>query len=90
MENPAENCKKAIKAFEEALRVTFLEDLPFYYAEIQNELGKAYKIFSKVRDTTTNSRKAIQAYKEALKVFTMKDYPERYQSVKENLFEAIS
>lgn len=90
VENPAENCRKAINAFEEVLRVCPLEDFPFDYAETQNDLGKVYTKLSKVEDTTENSRKAIIAYKEALKVFKKEKYPERYHSIKENLFEAIS
>ena len=43
VENPAENCRKAINTVEEALRVCPLEDFPIYHAEILNDLYQSLK-----------------------------------------------
>jgi len=48
VENKAENCKKAIKAFEEALKVYTPERFPMDYAMTQNNLGNAYRTLAEV------------------------------------------
>ncbi len=81
----AENCKKAIKAYEEALKVFTKEEFPIDYAMTQNNLGNAYRTLAEVEDKAENCKKAIKAYEEALKVFTKEEFPEIYLLVEHNL-----
>jgi tetratricopeptide (TPR) repeat protein len=81
----AENCKKAIKAYEEALKVYTLERFPMDYAMTQNNLGTAYSTLAEVEAKAENCKKAIKAYEEALKIFTEEKFPEIYSLVAENL-----
>ncbi|MHC1630964.1 MAG: tetratricopeptide repeat protein, partial [Methanotrichaceae archaeon] len=63
-----------------------LEDFPTDYAEIQNNLGVAYKNLSEVRDKNQNLEQAIRSYEEALKVTTQK---ENTATVLENVKESL-
>ncbi|MDP2924508.1 MAG: tetratricopeptide repeat protein, partial [Candidatus Omnitrophota bacterium] len=78
-------CKKAIKAYEEALKVRTLDRFPMQYATTQNNLGTAYRTLGEVEAKAENCKKAIKAYEEALKVFTKEEFPEIYLLVKSNL-----
>src|SRR5450759_1282879 len=80
-----ENCKKAIQAYEEALKVYTLDRFPMQYAMTHNNLGNAYRTLAEVEAKTENCKKAIQAYEEALNLFTQEEFPETYRSVKSNL-----
>ncbi|MDD2777267.1 MAG: tetratricopeptide repeat protein, partial [Methanocellales archaeon] len=79
------NCKKAIKAYNEALKVYTLERFPMDYAMTQNNLGAAYQTLAEVEAKTENCKKAINAYEEALKVFNKEAFPEIYPLVERNL-----
>jgi tetratricopeptide (TPR) repeat protein len=85
VEEKAENCKKAIKAYEEALKVYTLEDFPMDYGMTQNNLGNAYRTLGEVEEKAENCKKAKQSYEEALKIFTEKEFPEVYPQVLNNL-----
>ena len=81
----AEYMKAAIKAFEEALKVTTLEKFPMKYAITQNNLGAAYAILGQVEETAINCKSAINAYEEALKVRTLEKFPMEYAMTQNNL-----
>ena len=81
----AENCKKAIDAYKEALKVRTLERFPMQYAMTQNNLGVAYRTLGKVENKEENCKEAIKAYKEALKVYTEEKFPEIYPQIKRNI-----
>ncbi|MBO8131938.1 MAG: tetratricopeptide repeat protein [Candidatus Marinimicrobia bacterium] len=81
----AENRKKAIKAYKEALKVITFERFPVQYAMIQNNLGIAYGTLAEVEDTVENCEKAIKAYNEALKVYTHNFFPMDYAMTQNNL-----
>ena len=83
--NKAANCKKAIKAYEEALKVYTLDRFPMDYAMTQNNLGNAYRTLAEVENKLENCKKAIKAYEEALSIFTEEKFPEIYPLVAENL-----
>ncbi|NIN68353.1 MAG: hypothetical protein GTO63_27330, partial [Anaerolineae bacterium] len=55
----AENCKRAIGAYEEALRVRTYEDFPMDYGMTQNNLGNAYRTLAEVEEKAENCSKAI-------------------------------
>ena len=84
VERKTENCKKAIAAYEEALKVSTVERFPMDYAMTQNNLGNAYSTLAEVERKTENCKKAIAAYEEAVKVFTEEAFPEVYRMVVSN------
>jgi tetratricopeptide (TPR) repeat protein len=65
VESKAENCQKAIQAYEEALKITTIDRFPMQYATTQNNLGNAYSTLAEVESKAENCQKAIQAYEEA-------------------------
>jgi len=81
----AENCKKAITAFKEALKVRTLERFPMDYAMTQNNLGTAYVTLADVEANAENCKKATKAFKEALKVYTLERFPMQYATTQNNL-----
>jgi tetratricopeptide (TPR) repeat protein len=83
----AENCEKAIKAYEEALTVRTLDRFPMDYATTQNNLGAAYSTLAEVKEKPENCEKAITAYEEALKIFAIEKYPLYYATAISNLEE---
>jgi tetratricopeptide (TPR) repeat protein/energy-coupling factor transporter ATP-binding protein EcfA2 len=84
----AENCRKAIEAFEEALKVYSLKRFPIQYAMTQNNLGMAYKTLAEVEAKGENCKKAIEACKEALKIRTLEHFPMDYAVTQNNLGNA--
>ncbi|MGR3295602.1 MAG: tetratricopeptide repeat protein, partial [Candidatus Bathyanammoxibius sp.] len=87
-----ENLKKAIEAFEEALRVYAFEKSPQDYAMTQNNLGNAYWGLAGVgaRDKEKNLKKAIKAYEQAFRVYTFKEFPQYYATTQNNLGTACA
>jgi len=84
-QDKAKNCKKAITAFEEALKVRTLERFPMDYAMTQNNLGAAYGTLAEVEAKAENCKKAITAFEEALKVRTLERFPMDYAMTQNNL-----
>ncbi len=82
------NSKKAISAYEEALKVYTLDRFPMDYAMTQNGLGTAYVTLANVESKVENCKKAISAFKEALKVRTLGRFPEDYAMTQNNLGNA--
>jgi tetratricopeptide (TPR) repeat protein len=83
--NKVEDCKKAITAFQEAIKVKTLERFPAQYAMIQNNLGNAYRMLAEVDAKPENCKKAIIAFEEALKVHTLDRFPRDYAAAQNNL-----
>jgi tetratricopeptide (TPR) repeat protein len=79
------NCKEAIKAFEEALKVFTLDKFPIQCAGTHSNLGNAYSTLAEVEDKAKNCAKAIAAYEEALKVRTAAEFPMDYAMTTENV-----
>jgi tetratricopeptide (TPR) repeat protein len=65
-EDPVGNLRRAIEAYEEALRFRTPDIAPLDYAMIQNNLGTAYGRLSEHEDPVGNLRKAIEAYRGGL------------------------
>ncbi|MEK7354520.1 MAG: tetratricopeptide repeat protein, partial [Chloroflexota bacterium] len=85
VENKAENCKKAISAYEAALTIYTLKGFPMQYAMTQNNLGAAYRTLAEVENKAENCKLARVAYDEALKIYTEEKFPEIYPRVAGNL-----
>jgi len=83
--NKAENSRKAIIAYKEALKVRTFDRFPIDFAMTQNNLGNAYWVLAEVEDKAENCRKAIDAFNEALRVNTFDDYPMQYATTQNNL-----
>jgi tetratricopeptide (TPR) repeat protein/general stress protein CsbA len=81
----AENCRKAISAYHEALGVFNIGHFPIDYAAIQSNLGGVYGLLAEVEDSSENCKKAIIAYDEALKVYTLDRFPMSYAVTQNNL-----
>jgi len=71
-ENQEDNIKKAILAFEDALKIYTDEEYPFDYGNIQNDIGNSYYILAEIRNREDNLEKAILAFEKALKVYRNK------------------
>ena len=63
-----ENINKAIRAFEESLKIYSDRDYPQEFAALKINLGTAHKELSVVRDKEENISKAIWAFVEALEI----------------------
>ena len=85
VEDKAANCRAAIAAYTEALKVRPLDRFPMQYATTQNNLGTAYSTLAQVEDKAANCRAAIAAYTEALKVRTLDRFPMQYAMTQYNL-----
>jgi len=86
----AENSKRAIKAYKEALKICTLERFPTQYGNTQNNLGTVYIKLAEVEAKPENCERAITAYKEALKVRTLERFPMDYAMTQNNLGNAYS
>jgi tetratricopeptide (TPR) repeat protein len=84
-ENTVGNCKLAIQAYHEALKVRTFDKFPMNYAMTQNNLGNAYATLGEVENTVGNCKLAIQAYHEALKVYAFDKFPIDYAMTQNNL-----
>jgi tetratricopeptide (TPR) repeat protein len=80
-----ENCEKALRAFNEALKVYTPEEYPVQYATNQNNIGATYGALAEVQDTVPNCEKAIKAFEEALKARTLEKYPLDYAMTQNNM-----
>jgi tetratricopeptide (TPR) repeat protein len=85
-----ENLKKAIRAYNNALKTYTFDAFPAQYAATQNNLGNAYRTLGEVRDKEQNVQAAIAAYKEALRVRTFDAFPADYAATQNNLGVAYS
>jgi tetratricopeptide (TPR) repeat protein len=85
MEDRAENLRRAIAAFQEALHYYPPDAAPLYYAGTQNNLGAAYRNLAEVEDRAENLRRAIAAYQEALRFRTPEATPLQYAMTQNNL-----
>jgi len=85
VEEKAENCKRAIAAYEEALKVYTPERFPMYYGGTQNNLGNAYGRLAEIEEKAENCKKATKAYEEALRVYTKEEFPEIHKLITHNI-----
>ena len=85
MEDMAENSKKAIVSFQQALRVYTIEDHPQDYAKTHSNMGNAFAILASVEGRDENCIKAFQSFLEAFKVFDKDSYPDIFNSLIENV-----
>jgi tetratricopeptide (TPR) repeat protein len=85
VEAKAENCSRAIEAYDKALKVHTRDRFPMDYGMTQNNLGNAYRTLAEVEGKAENSKRAIEAYDKALKVYTPEIFPIQYSSIKNNL-----
>jgi tetratricopeptide (TPR) repeat protein len=83
--NPREALRKAIAAYEEALRFYTPKVAPPDYAWTQNKLGLAYRRLSEHEDPVGNLRRAIAAFEEALRFWTPDVAPLDYALTQHNL-----
>jgi tetratricopeptide (TPR) repeat protein len=80
----AELMKRAIEAYDEALKVYTYERFPMDYGMTQNNLGTAYSTLAEVEGKAENCKRAIEAYEEALKVYTYERFPMDYGMTQNN------
>ena len=80
----AENLKKAIDTYREALKIRTIEAFPVAYAMTMNNLGIVYQDLP-TGDRAENLKKAIDAYREALKIRTIEAFPVDYAMTMNNL-----
>ena len=83
-----ENCRLALAAYSNALRIYSPEEFPRLYATAQNNLANVYLTLGQKVDKTGNCMKAILAAQKALEVFTLEDSPEDYGEAKGSLWLA--
>ena len=81
----AANLRRAVAAYEEALRFYTAEAAPLDYAMTQNNLGAAYADLAAVEDRAANLRRAIAAYEQALRFRTAEAAPLAYAMTQNNL-----
>jgi tetratricopeptide (TPR) repeat protein len=65
----AENCRKAIVAYERALQYHTPEKSPLEAAEVLRDLAFAYFTLSEVEDKEECGKKALKDYKKAFKIY---------------------
>ena len=83
-----ENCRRALEAYSNALRIYSREEFPRLYATAQNNLANVYLTQGQREDKVGNCMKAIRAAQEALSVFSLEDSPEDYAEAKGSLWLA--
>ncbi|MEO8396153.1 MAG: tetratricopeptide repeat protein [Chloroflexota bacterium] len=81
----ADNLRRAVAAYQEALRFSTLESAPLDYATTQNNLGIAYRNLSAVEDRNDNLHRAVEAYQQALEHFAPQSAPLDYATMQNNL-----
>ncbi|HOO54065.1 MAG TPA: hypothetical protein PLM24_05540 [Methanothrix sp.] len=97
-EERVQSLKRAIGAFEEALKLYAAEGRSQEHAQTENNLGDAYLLLSGLesRDVDSvasvaaaaNLKRSIEAYEEALKFRTSEEQPEDYAETKNSLGRA--
>jgi tetratricopeptide (TPR) repeat protein len=83
--SPSEALKKAIKAYEEAMRFWTCDVDPRRFSEIQNNLGKVYIRLSYYENPIENLQKAIAAFEQALRFRTPDKARLEYAETQNNL-----
>jgi len=83
--SPSEALKKAIKAYEEAMRFWTWDVDPCRFSETQNNLGKVYIRLSYYENPIENLQKAIAAFEQALRFRTPDKASLEYAETQNNL-----
>ncbi|NYT02248.1 MAG: hypothetical protein GKC10_05790 [Methanosarcinales archaeon] len=73
-----EDCRRAVEAYQEALKVRGAKSHSREWAAVQSRLGAAYRRLGEREDKEVNCRKAIEACREALTVHTGERFPEEH------------
>ena len=81
----ADNLRRAVVAYEQALRFYTPNKEPLDYATTQNNLGVAYHDLSEVEERADNLRRAMAAYQQALRFYTPEADPLNYAMTQCNL-----
>ena len=81
----SENCRLAVTAFEQALKVYSLDKLPVDYAMAQNNRGLAYRTLAEVENRQDNCKRAIAAFRESLRVRMLETRPVDYAKTQESM-----
>jgi len=82
-----ENLRKAVRCYENALRVYSENDFPQEYAGTQDNLGVAY-LNLPTGDRGENLRNAVRCHENALRVYSENDFPQDYAATQNNLGNA--
>ncbi|MBW8035137.1 MAG: tetratricopeptide repeat protein [Planctomycetes bacterium] len=87
-----ENIQKAVKFYTVAIEFYKKDEYPVQYAEVQNNMGNAYKYLPAAtsEERTKNLRKAINCYRAALEIRRKDEYPVEYAETQSNLGIAYS
>ena len=80
---------RAIRAFQESIRVYRADRYPGNYAAAQNNIGILYLQLAEVHNRQDNLHSAISAFDEALRVFTGEKYVENRAMVEANRRRAL-
>ncbi|MFB2891610.1 CHAT domain-containing protein [Aerosakkonemataceae cyanobacterium BLCC-F50] len=80
----ADNLKKVISCYQEALKVYTLEDFPVEWATTNLNLGVAYCNYHQ-GNRAANVKEAIACFENALQVFTRENYPKEWATAQNNL-----
>jgi tetratricopeptide (TPR) repeat protein len=83
--DPRTCLRRAIAAYEQALRFRTPDAAPLDYATTQNNLGLAYLRLAAHEQPAENLRRAIAAYEQALRFYTPDAAPLNYATTQNNL-----
>ena len=75
----------SIRAYHKALISWSVGVSPIQFAEVQHNLGNAYRFLGEVEGLVENCKLAITAFQEALKVRTLDRFPMQYAMTQNNL-----
>jgi tetratricopeptide (TPR) repeat protein len=70
MESTAENCQRAIDAYDAALQFYIPDRAPLEYADVLRDQAFAYVALSEVDDKEECCKKALKIYKKAFKIYS--------------------
>ncbi len=85
VENTMENCRQAIKYFEDVIKSIPKQEMPAEYANIKTRVGNTYMAFAETERKAENCKVAIIAYNEALEIFSFDSNPVEYARTFNNL-----
>jgi len=69
-ESLAENCRKAIDAYDAALQFYTPDVAPLEYADVLRDLALAYVVLAEADDKEACCKMALKIYKKALKIYS--------------------
>jgi tetratricopeptide (TPR) repeat protein len=84
-QDPADNLRFSIQAYEESLRIRPAQHDPARYASTQNNLGTTYWNLAQHENASHNLKAAITAYSDALTYYRPAEEPLNYAMIQNNL-----